>query len=76
MFAGNDRDTSTVPAVLADLERRFGLARVVFVGDRGMISSDNLALLRAHDQGYILGRNRRVGPVGSRGSGQRRHRQG
>jgi transposase len=62
VFAGNDRDAATVPAVLSDLERRFGLARVIFVGDRGMISSDNLALLRAHDQGYILGRNRRRSP--------------
>ena len=62
VFAGNDRDTSTVPAVLADLEQRFGLARLVFVGDRGMISSANLALLRAHRQGYILGRNRRRSP--------------
>jgi transposase len=32
---------------------------VVFVGDRGMVTSDNIALLRAHEQGYIVGRNRR-----------------
>ena len=56
VFAGNDRDASTVPSVLADLEQRFGLDRLVFVGDRGMITRDNLALLRAHGQGYILGR--------------------
>ena len=62
VFAGNDRDASTVPSVLADLEQRFGLDRLVFVGDRGMITRDNLALLRAHGQGYILGRNRRRSP--------------
>ena len=62
VFAGNDRDAATVPAVLADLEQRFGLERLVFVGDRGMISKDNLALLQAHRQGYILGRNRRRSP--------------
>ena len=62
VFAGNERDASTVPAVLADLEQRFGLERLVFVGDRGMITRDNLALLRAHGQGYILGRNRRRSP--------------
>ena len=59
LFPGNGRDAMTVPAVLADLEARFGLARVVFVGDRGMVTADNLALLRQRGQGYIVGRNRR-----------------
>jgi hypothetical protein len=30
---GNWRDDDTVPEVLRDLEQRFGLKRVVFVGD-------------------------------------------
>src|ERR1700740_1523586 len=47
------------PRCLSDLERRFGLKRVVFVGDRGMVTSDNLDLLRGHGHGYIVGRNRR-----------------
>lgn len=59
LFAGNARDHATVPEVVADLEQRFGLSRLVFVGDRGMISKDNLALLRAHGQGAILGLSRR-----------------
>jgi transposase len=62
VFAGNWRDAKTVPEVLADLEARFGLARVVFVGDRGMVTADNLALIRARGQGYIVGRNRRRNP--------------
>jgi hypothetical protein len=33
--AGNRRGAKTVPEVLHDLEARFGLKRVVFVGDRG-----------------------------------------
>jgi len=49
----------TVPQVLADLEQRFGLRRVVFVGDRGMVTSANVALLRARQQGYVVGLNRR-----------------
>src|SRR6516162_9180187 len=56
---GNWRDAKTVPEVLSDLEQRFGLKRVVFVGDRGMVTSDNLDLLRGHGHGYIVGRNRR-----------------
>ncbi|MFQ5973739.1 MAG: IS1634 family transposase [Alphaproteobacteria bacterium] len=59
IFAGNTRDSTTVPAVLDDLQERFGIRRVVFVGDRGMMTSDNVSLLRSREQGYILGRPRR-----------------
>jgi transposase len=59
VFRGNTRDAMTVPQVLDDLEQRFGLRRVVFVGDRGMVTADNLALLRAREHGYLVGLNRR-----------------
>jgi transposase len=59
VFQGNWRDAKTVPEVLSDLEQRFGLKRVVFVADRGMVTSDNLDRLRGHGHGYIVGRNRR-----------------
>ena len=59
VFKGNTRDAKTVPQVLKDLEQRFGLRRVVFVGDRGMVTSDNLELLRSRKQGYVVGLNRR-----------------
>ena len=59
IFRGNGRDAMTVPQVLTDLEQRFGLRRVVFVGDRGMVTSANVALLQARQQGYIVGLNRR-----------------
>lgn len=59
VLRGNLRDANTVPDVLADLETRFGLRRVIFVGDRGMLTSDNLKLLRSHEQGYVMGLQRR-----------------
>ena len=59
VFEGNRRDAKTVPDVLRDLEQRFGLNRVVFVGDRGMVTSQNLDDLRGSGHGYIVGRNRR-----------------
>ena len=59
VFQGNWRDAKTVPEVLSDLEQRFGLKRVVFVGDRGMVTSHNVDLVREHGHGYIVGRNRR-----------------
>jgi hypothetical protein len=39
VFAGNSGDPSTVPAQIEKLKARFGLSRVVLVGDRGMITS-------------------------------------
>jgi transposase len=59
VFQGNWRDSTTVPQVLQDLERRFGLRRVVFVGDRGMVTTSNLEELRRREQGYVVGLNRR-----------------
>jgi len=59
VFEGNRRDAKTVPEVLRNLEQRFGLRRVVFVGDRGMVTKQNLDDLRGSGHGYIVGRNRR-----------------
>jgi transposase len=59
VFAGNWRDAKTVPGVLTDLETRFGLRRVVFVGDRGMVTAANLARVREHNHGYVVGLQRR-----------------
>ncbi len=62
LFPGNRRDAKTVESVLNDLQERFGLRRIVFVGDRGMVTSENVDLLRAHAQGYIVGLQRRRRP--------------
>ena len=62
VFEGNKRDSTTVAGVLKDIEERFGLRRVVFVGDRGMVTSDNIELLRSKDHGYLVGLNRRRRP--------------
>jgi transposase len=62
VFEGNRRDATTVKEVLGDLDARFGLRRVVFVGDRGMVTVPNLELLRSRGQGYVVGLNRRRRP--------------
>lgn len=59
VFRGNRHDDDTVTEVLDDLERRFGVKRVVFVGDRGMVTTANLALLRRRQHGYLVGLQRR-----------------
>jgi len=62
VFEGNKRDSTTVAGVLKDIEERFGLRRVVFVGDRGMVTSDNIELLRSKHHGYLVGLSRRRRP--------------
>jgi transposase len=59
VFAGNRLDQTTVTEVVADLRARFGLQRVVFVGDRGMVTLKNLEQLRQSEQGYLVGLQRR-----------------
>jgi hypothetical protein len=66
VFEGNRRDAATVESVLKDLEARFGLRRVIFVGDRGMVTADNIERLRSGGQGYVVGLNRRRRPEVSR----------
>jgi transposase len=62
VFEGNKRDSSTVKSMLKDIQDRFGLPRVVFVGDRGMVTSDNIDLMRSRGQAYVVGLNRRRRP--------------
>jgi transposase len=59
VFAGNRLDQTTVLEVVQDLNRRFELNRVVFVGDRGMMTIGNVEQLRKAQQGYLVGLQRR-----------------
>lgn len=59
VFQGNWRDAKTVPNVVSDVEKRFGLKRIILVGDRGMATSQNINQLKSGGHGYIVGRNRR-----------------
>ena len=53
------RNQPTLLEVVADLRSRFGLQRVVWVGDRGMVTLGNLEQLRQAGQGYLMGLQRR-----------------
>jgi transposase len=59
VFAGNRLDQTTVLEVVQDLNQRFALNRVVFVGDRGMMTLGNVEQLRKMQQGYLVGLQRR-----------------
>lgn len=54
VFPGNTADKTTVVAVVTDLKQRFHLKRVIFVGDRGMLSDANLGHILGEDVGFIV----------------------
>jgi len=64
VWAGNTRDSKTVPEVVADLSQRFAFRRVVFVGDRGMVTEKNLDVLEKAegDWRFLVGMTRRQNP--------------
>jgi transposase len=59
VWAGNRLDATTVREVVGDLRTRFAFARVVFVGDRGMVSEDNIEAIERDGDGYLVGVKRR-----------------
>jgi len=64
VWAGNTRDSTTVKKVIQDLGQRFHLRRIVFVGDRGMVTESNLTMLQEQEEhGFLVGMTRRQNPV-------------
>jgi len=59
VWEGNRVDHSTVSEVVTELRERFEFKRVVFVGDRGMVTQENLQQLVEQGQGYLVGLKRR-----------------
>ena len=55
VWDGNVKDQTTVPDTLETMRKRFNIRRCIFVGDNGMATSDNIALLRKHRYEYIVG---------------------
>ena len=47
-YPGNTADPTTVPDQVQTLRKRFGLQRVVLVGDRGMLTDTQIETLRQH----------------------------
>ena len=48
VYPGNTGDPTTVPDQVEKLRQRFGLSRVVLVGDRGMLTEAQIGKLRQH----------------------------
>ena len=48
VYPGNTGDPTTVPDQVEKLRQRFGLSRVVLVGDRGMLTEAQISKLKQH----------------------------
>lgn len=48
IYPGNTGDPTTVPDQVSKLQERFGLSRVVLVGDRGMLTQTQINALKSH----------------------------
>jgi transposase len=55
VFAGNTHDSRTLQTIVTTMEARHGVLGRVWISDRGMASTDNLAWLRETGRRYIIG---------------------
>jgi transposase len=55
IFPGNRLDRTTLESILDTIEKKFGKARRLWVFDRGIVSEDNLELLRQRGAHYLVG---------------------
>jgi transposase len=55
VFDGNRADVTTVEEMMDVMREKYGQARRTWVMDRGMVSEDNLATLRAAGASYLVG---------------------
>ena len=58
LFDGNRVDVTTVEQIVGSMEARFGLAKRVWVMDRGMVSQENVSWLQRTGRRYVLGASR------------------
>ena len=62
VWEGNRVDNSTVQDVISDLRKRFEFGRIVFVGDRGMVTDENIEVITNDQHGFLVGIKRRRNP--------------
>ena len=55
VFAGNRTDVTTLREIVETMEKRYGKADRIWVGDRGMMSEKNIEFLKKDKRRYIVG---------------------
>jgi transposase len=53
VFPGNTQDQQTLPHAVSSVRERFGIERVIFVGDRGMLTEAHALTLKEREVGFI-----------------------
>jgi transposase len=59
VFSGNKSEKKTVPIIIEDLKKRFKIEKIIFVGDSGMTSSENIEEIERQEYKYIIAQKRR-----------------
>lgn len=59
VFSGNKSEKKSVPAVIEDLKKRFEIENIIFIGDSGLISPENLEKINGCGYKYIIALKRR-----------------
>ena len=54
LFSGNTLDKQTLIPMMGELVDKYDLGRVIVVGDRGMITGDNISQIILDRNGYVL----------------------
>ncbi len=55
VFEGNKHDSKTVNQIIEKMERDYGKSDRVWIMDRGMMSENNMKILKAEGRRYIIG---------------------
>ena len=55
VFAGNTADVTTVEEMVELMEQKYGVAKRIWVLDRGMVSEENIDFLRGKGARYLVG---------------------
>lgn len=55
VFDGNRADVTTLEEVIGTVERKYGKAGRIWIFDRGIVSEDNLKILRRKNAQYLVG---------------------
>jgi transposase len=55
VFEGNRHDSKTFTTIIDAMEKKYGRSQRIWVLDRGIVSADNLELLRSRGGRYIVG---------------------
>ena len=60
VFEGNRADVTTLEEILDSVERKHGRLGRVWVFDRGLVSEENLSLLRSRGASYLVATPKRL----------------